>query len=132
MSSFKTSLLTPDGPLFEGDVLSVNIPGSQGDFQVLHNHAALMSTLDTGVAKIKTADNKTKLFSVSGGFVEVNNNLVTILAESAESADLIDVERAKAAKERAEHRLKESGIDRTRAEASLKRAINRLKIAGVV
>lgn len=130
MNSFKTSLLTPSGPLFDGQVISVNVPGTEGDFQILHNHAALMSSLDIGVARIKAEDNSVKEYFVSGGFVEVNNNEVIILAEAAESSDSIDVERAKASKERAEIRLKESGIDRTRAETSLKRAMNRLKLVG--
>lgn len=130
MNSFKTSLLTPSGSLFDGQVISVNVPGTEGDFQILHNHAALMSSLDIGVARIKTEDNSEKEYCVSGGFVEVNNNEVIILAEAAESPDLIDVERAKASRKRAETRLKETGIDRARAEASLKRALSRLKLAG--
>jgi F-type H+-transporting ATPase subunit epsilon len=132
MSNFKTSLLTPDGAIFEGDVVSLNVPGSDGDFQVLHNHAALMSTLDVGIAKVKTPDNKITEFALSGGFVEVNQNVVTVLAEAAELANSIDVERARASKQRAEERLRDTSMDRARAEASLRRAINRLKIAGAL
>ncbi len=132
MSNFKTSLLTPDGALFEGEVVSLNVPGSDGDFQVLHNHAALMSTLDVGIAKVKTPDNKITEFALSGGFVEVNQNVVTVLAEAAEPAGAIDVERARASKQRAEERLRDTSMDRARAEASLRRAINRLKIAGAL
>ncbi|TNE70889.1 ATP synthase F1 subunit epsilon [bacterium] len=132
MSNFKTSLLTPDGAIFEGDTVSLNVPGSNGDFQVLHNHAALMSTLDIGIAKIKTTDNKVQEYALSGGFVEVNQNVVTVLAEAAEDASHIDVERAKASKERAEERLRTAATDRVRAEASLKRALNRLKLAGAL
>lgn len=132
MAALKTSVLTPDGPLFEGNVHSINVPGSNGDFQVLPGHAALMSTLEVGIARVKTADNKTVTFSISGGFAEVKNNEVIVLAESAEQADQIDVERALASKKRAEERLYDSTMDRTRAEASLKRAVNRLKLAGAL
>jgi F-type H+-transporting ATPase subunit epsilon len=130
MANLKTSLLTPDGPVFEGEIISITIPGSKGDFQVLQNHAALMSTIDVGIAKVKTLDNKIQEYSLSGGFAEVKDNGVIVLAESAERSDNIDVERAQASKKRAEERLSEANFDRIRTEASLKRAINRLKLAG--
>ena len=97
---------------------------------MLQNHAALMSTIDVGIAKVKTLDNKIQEYSLSGGFAEVKDNSVIVLAESAERFDNIDVERALASKKRAEERLSKANNDRIRAEASLKRAINRLKLAG--
>lgn len=132
MANLKANVLTPDGPVFDGDIVSINVPGTNGDFQVLSGHAALMSTLEIGLARVKTTDNKTIEFALSGGFAEVKNNAVIVLAESAERAEQIDVERAQASKKRAEERLYDSHMDRTRAEASLKRAINRLKLAGAL
>lgn len=131
MKAFKATILTPDGSVFDGKVTSINIPGVEGEFQVLKNHANLMSSLDIGLAKLKTASSTNLSFSISGGFAEVSKDGVTVLAESAESPEKVNVERAKAAKERAEKRLKDLTMDQVRAEASLKRAINRLKLVGV-
>jgi F-type H+-transporting ATPase subunit epsilon len=135
MKTFEAKILTPDGPVFKGMVESINLPGTQGNFQVLANHAALMSALDTGEIRINDGSKKDILFAVSVGFVEVNENQVTILAESAESPDRIDLQRAIEAKKRAEERLKatnDDSIDHIRAEAALKRAINRLNLAKVL
>lgn len=129
MKSFKTQILTPDGSVFDGETVSVKVPGSEGQFQVLHNHAALMSSLEVGTAEVSDDNNNEQVFAVSGGFVEVNNNKVTVLAQAAERPEEIDVKRAKDAEERARKRLKDSKMDATRAEAALKRAINRIKLA---
>jgi F-type H+-transporting ATPase subunit epsilon len=87
--------------------------------------------LQTGELRYRK-DNQLEYLAVSGGFAEVSGNKVTILAEAAERAREIDVERAKRAKERAERRLakaREEAIDHDRAEAALKRALVRLQIA---
>src|SRR5690606_10600177 len=118
----------PDGPVYEGQVESIRMPGSEGDFQVLVNHANLMVTLDIGPVTLRDASGKEQKFAISGGMVDVNNNTVSLFAEAAERSDAIDVERAQAAKERAERRVKDSTMDHVRAEASLRRAMNRLKV----
>ncbi|MFN3445690.1 MAG: ATP synthase F1 subunit epsilon [Bacteroidia bacterium] len=73
-------ILTPDKALFSGDVTSVILPGSKGQFEILNHHAAIVSSLDKGTIKVKTADGKTQLFEVSGGVVEVLDNKIVVLA----------------------------------------------------
>ncbi len=132
MNSFKAQILTPDGPVFEGEVIGVLMPGTLGSFEVLYNHANLMSTLDVGSTTVRKDENSTEIFAISGGFVEVSDNKLILLAEAAERAEDIDVARAEAARERAQSRLKEDEWDRLRAEMALLRAMNRIKIARTV
>ncbi len=83
MSTFNAQILTPEGSLFEGEVTGVKLPGTQGSFEVKTNHAAIISTLEKGEVLVRKKDGDTT-FSISGGFVEVNNNNLTLLAESIE------------------------------------------------
>lgn len=112
------------------DAISVSAPGSEGGFQVLYNHAPLMSQLEVGVIKVETGQ-QTLFFATSGGFCEVQENKVSLLLETCEKAQEIDTQRAAAAAERARKRLKERSehIDTARAEASLARALNRLRVS---
>ena len=73
-------ILTPDKALFSGEVESVILPGSKGQFEILKNHAAIVSSLDKGSVKVKTTDGKTQVFEVNGGFVEVLDNKIVVLA----------------------------------------------------
>ncbi len=127
-------IVTPSRPILDEKVVSISVPGELGGFQVLYNHAPILSTLNIGVMKIQFADGNTKRYAVSGGTIDVQHNHVVVLAESAESEDEIDVDRAKAALERAKKRLEEKNkenVDAMRAHASLSRALNRLKLKGV-
>jgi F-type H+-transporting ATPase subunit epsilon len=129
----EAQILTPYGAAYKGTAVGVALPGSQGRFEVLVNHAPLMSSLEPGLVVIRS-DGESKLlsFAVSGGFVDVQANTVVVMAEAAESPEQIDVARAEAAMARAKTRLasREPGLDAARAEASLNRAINRLRVAG--
>ncbi len=130
MAELNLEIITPDKPIFNEVIQSVTIPGTMGGFQILKNHAPLISTFDIGVVNVKTSANEL-YFSTSGGTVEVNQNKVLILADSIEPVDQIDVDRAEEAKKRAEERLKrkfEEGVDEIRAEAALRRAMNRLNV----
>lgn len=129
MKSFEVQILTPDGPVFNGHVESIKLPGTEGNFQVLYNHASLMSGLEIGIVTINEGGNKSTSIAVSAGFVEVNDNKVVVLAESAERKEQIDIQRAIESKQRAEERLKADNVDVGRAEAALLRAINRIKLA---
>lgn len=129
MNIFKAQILTPDGPVFEGEVVSVRLPGSSGDFEILHNHANIMSSLEIGAVAVQKESNSEEIFAISGGFVEVSDNQLVLLAEAAEQASGIDVARAQAAKERAEKRLLEPDVDKERAKKALRRALNRILIA---
>jgi len=129
MKSFEAQILTPDGPVFKGAVEGIILPGTEGNFQVLSAHASLMSALDIGeITVMETATSKIR-FAVTGGFAEVHEDKVIVLAEAAERAEQINFDRALEAKKRAEERLKKTDVDTTRAEASLRRAMNRIKVA---
>jgi F-type H+-transporting ATPase subunit epsilon len=130
--TFKLEIVTPQKVVFNGSVVSFTAPGTVGSFQVLHNHAPLLSSI--GIGQIKVVDDRGQeaRYATSGGFVEVRENHVVTIAETAERADEIDVDRAKTALGRATLRLegKKSDIDLVRARAAMARAANRLKIAG--
>ncbi|MFZ1082384.1 MAG: F0F1 ATP synthase subunit epsilon, partial [Candidatus Kryptoniota bacterium] len=123
-------IITPQKNVFSGSVESFWAPGISGGFQILHDHAPFLTTITIGEVKLRNADGNELSYSTSGGFVDVSNNNVTFLADTAERKDEIDVERAKSAKARAEERLrkKEEDINIARARAALARAINRLRI----
>ena len=81
MSTFNAQILTPNGSLFEGEVSGVKLPGTEGSFEVKANHAPIVSTLDEGSVLVRKTDGDVT-YNISGGFVEVNNNMLTLLAES--------------------------------------------------
>ncbi|ACJ35054.1 F0F1 ATP synthase subunit epsilon [Anoxybacillus flavithermus] len=130
MKTIKVSVVTPDGPVYEADVEMVSAKAQSGELGVLPGHIPMVAPLEIGAVRLKKG-NATELVAVSGGFLEVRPDRVTILAQAAERAEDIDVARAKAAKERAERRLqaKQEDIDHKRAELALRRAINRLNVA---
>ena len=124
------SVVTPSALVADQDVNYVGAQGMEGDFGVLPGHAALLAALRVGHIFYKDG-NDTRYIFVSGGFAEVSNDKVIILAETATRAEDIDKERAEKAKARAEERLrsKNADIDQIRAEAALQRAVNRLETA---
>ena len=125
-------IVTPRRIVFKGEVISFSAPGVVGGFQVLYNHAPLLSLLKIGEVKIKEASGPEFHYAISGGFVEVRENRILLLAETAERTDEIDAVRAKASRDRAKERMatKKQDIDFERARLALYRALNRLKIAG--
>jgi len=129
--SFNLEIITPARVVISEEVTSLSVPGVQGGFQVLYNHAPLMAAIDIGLMKVKDEEGKDKLYATSGGFVEVKDNKVVVLVETAERADEIDVLRAKAAKDRAAGRLHTRGseVDMDRARVAMSRALNRLRVA---
>lgn len=129
--AFSLEIITPEKIVFHGEVTSLSAPGTLGGFQVLFNHAPMLSSIGVGVLKVKDPAGKDMLYATRGGFVEVRENRAVVLAETAERVDEIDVSRARAALERAKLRLRstEPGIDIERARAALHRAINRLRLA---
>ena len=126
-------IITPSKSAYKGEAKSVTLPGTVGNFQVLYNHAPLLSSLEIGRIKIEEANENQIEFATAGGTVEVRNNKILVLADSVEMKKEIDVERAQQSYQRAKERLsmRSSGdVDVARAEASLQRAINRMKLAG--
>ncbi len=127
--AIRLDIVTPAGILLSEQVSAVQVPGALGLMGILHNHAPLMTTLEIGAVKFNQGG-KDHFLAVSGGFVEVKDNVVIILADAAERAEDIDLARAKASEKRAKERLEQKvDIDMTRAEAALKRALNREKVA---
>jgi F-type H+-transporting ATPase subunit epsilon len=130
--SFKLEIITPRRVIFSGSVTSFSAPGVVGGFQVLYNHAPLLAAIGIGEAKLLDEAGNEVRYATSGGFVDVLHNHVTVLAETAERAEEIDLQRAKAAKERADRRLRErhEDTDFDRARIALARALNRIRVAG--
>ncbi|MBI5740680.1 MAG: F0F1 ATP synthase subunit epsilon [Nitrospirae bacterium] len=125
----KLDIVTPYGHVFTDDVDEIVAAGSEGEFGVLPDHVPFLTTLKIGMLTYKKGG-QTGYFFVGGGYSEVGPDRVTILADSAERSDSIDVERAKAAMKRAEERLKQAEkFDQARATSALERAITRIHVA---
>jgi F-type H+-transporting ATPase subunit epsilon len=129
-NTFQLEIVTPSRLLVKDAAEEAQIPGLSGYLGILPGHAPLITELAVGVITYK-ASGGTHTLSVAWGFMEVLPDKVTILAETAERPQEIDVERAQKAKERAEQRLKSSDpqTDYTRAEDALQRAETRLNVA---
>jgi F-type H+-transporting ATPase subunit epsilon len=126
-------IVTAEHKLYSGAADAVQAPGSEGQLGILPHHAALLTVLSPGALSIKLAGAEETIF-VSGGFLEVSNNNVTVLADAAEHADDIDQARAEEARRRAQERLAQtqSNVERAQLEAALQRAILRLRVAETV
>ena len=128
-TSIELQIVTPDRLLVKEQVDEVQIPGSEGYFGVLPGHTPLLAALSAGELWFRQGQTKTYL-AISFGFAEVLPDRVTILARVAEKAEEIDVERAEAARQRAEERLTRKGdVDLERARAALLKALARLGVA---
>lgn len=130
----RLDIVTPAGLLMSENVATVQLPAALGSMGVLKNHAPLMTTLDIGIVKY-SQDGRDHFMTVSGGFAEVKDNTVIVLADAAERAEEIDLSRAEASKSRAEDRLHhrgDDGLDVLRAEMALSRAMNRIKARGLI
>ena len=124
-------VVTPERRVLSEPVSSVTVPGRNGEMQILPGHAALISELKTGVLAY-TQDGTTQQLHVSGGFVEVSDNRVSVLAEIAERPEEIDAARARLAREHSEKQLSAwSGTeeDFEKARVKLERSMVRLQLA---
>ncbi len=128
--TFQLRIVSPEGQVLKEDVEFLVLPGEAGELGILPNHAPLIAGLDVGILRY-TLSGAIKRVALSGGFVEVADNLATVLADTAEKAELIDLERANAAKGRAEKRLaaRTNEIDERRAEYALRKAMVRINAA---
>jgi len=133
MGKLHLEVITPAGVIASVQADMVVAPGTDGKFGVLPGHIRFLSGIVPGELHF-TNGNKTEYMAVSSGFVEVNNDVVSVLVDSAEMAENIDVKRAMSAMERAKQRLAKKSdtgdTDLARAEASFKRADSRLKVSG--
>lgn len=129
--TFNLQIISPTRIFFNEDVEMVEMKTSEGEIGVLAGHIPLTAILEPGVLKIRQGTG-TKEAALHDGFVEIRKDRVTVLAESCEWPNEIDVERANEAKERAENRIKSGrkDVDMIRAELALKKALTRLDLAG--
>lgn len=129
--NIRLEVVTPEKAVVSEPVQIVMAPGSLGEFGVLAGHTPFLTTLKTGSLKYKDESGRERFVFISSGFAEALPDRVTVLAESAERRKDIDVERAKAAAERAEKRLQagDRDVDFIRAEAALRRAISRIQLS---
>src|SRR5690554_4446462 len=118
MKTVAVSIVTPDGPVYEDHVEMISTKAVSGELGILPGHVPLVAPLAIGSIRLKK-EGKTDYVAVSGGFLEVRPDKVTILAQTAEKAEEIDINRAIAAKKRAEERLRQinqTNIDFKRAQ----------------
>ena len=129
--TFQLSVLTPERPVLDEEVVSIIAPGAQGYLGVLAHHAPLITSLVPGKLTIREPNGRVAIYAISGGFLEVSNNKATILADALEPPEDIDIERAERARQRAQERLAgiKAEIDIARAQVALDRAKNRIRIA---
>jgi len=129
--ALKVDIVTAERLVYsEEGVERLIVPGVEGELGVLTLHAPLLTMIQPGVLRIVKGGDEVEM-AITGGFIEVRQNRVTILADAAERAEEIDAVRAEEARRRAQRRLEEriSEEDLARAEASLARALARLKVA---
>ncbi len=128
----RLKLVTPGRLLLDEEVDEVTAPGALGEFGVLPKHISFLTLLEVGEMSYKQGGERHHL-ALSGGYAEVLDEVMTVLAGAAEYSDEIDIERARAARERAEKRMTElSQEDKefAAAETALRRALVRLQVAG--
>ncbi|MFC2058035.1 F0F1 ATP synthase subunit epsilon [Chloroflexota bacterium] len=123
-------IVTAERVVYSADVDVVVAPGIEGQLGILPHHAPLMTMLQPGELLVRR-DGEEELIFISGGFLEVRGDKVVVLADTAERADEIDVDRAEAARRRAEERIiqRPVDVDLERARASMLRSLVRLKVA---
>ncbi len=128
---FSLEIITPDRVFYKGEASMIEFTAEDGDIGVYKNHIPLTTVVAPGVLTITEPEGK-KQAALHAGFAEILPDKVTILAEVAEWPDEIDVNRAAAARERAEKRLHdhEAGLDTARAEIALKKALVRINLRG--
>ena len=130
VSTMRLEIVTPERKVYSDDVDMIIVRGVLGELGILPKHAPFVTPLDISAMRIKK-DSKEQLVAIGGGFLEVSQDKVVILAETAELPEEIDYNRALAAKERAEQRLSITGaeeLDFKRAQLALQRATNRIKV----
>ncbi len=133
MARLQLDVITAERVVFSDEVDMVVAPGMEGELGLLPNHAAILTTLAPGRMLIRKGGEETEL-AITGGFLELSSNRVNVLADAAERAEEIDLERAEAARKRAEERLRggaglPGGVDQARADAALRRSLARIRVA---
>lgn len=131
MSTFNLEVVTQEKTVVLTEVEYVFLPGVEGYFGVLANHLPIMAALDIGILEFGPREGKRRKIALGGGFADMHDNKLTVIATTAELAEEIDVLRAKEAQKRAQQRLTDraADLDLARAEIALQKALNRLEVA---
>lgn len=133
MKLIKFEIVTPEKVVLKETIQSLTIPTKEGIITVLPKHVPLVGILVPGVAHIKKEDGKIEIFSVSSGFIEVLRDKIVILADTAEKAEEIDIDRAEEARKKAEETKQkaenEADVDFANIQANLEKELARVKAA---
>jgi F-type H+-transporting ATPase subunit epsilon len=127
-SAFEVELITPERTLYEGSAERLSVPGIAGSLGILANHAPLLTELKVGEAELTELGGVRRRFYISGGFLEVNRNQVTILADSAAGEDDMELGEAERLVQEARDRLAAAGGNDPAAAAELRQAEGRLSV----
>lgn len=129
--ALQVDIVTPQGSVYSGAVAAVTVPGTVSPFQVLYNHAPIISSLEPGIVKLLLADLSPRYYVVGGGFVEVLHNHVTVLVDQVEPAERIDLQEAQQQVRQAQQRLASAQTleEARQARQELHRAELRLRAA---
>jgi len=120
----RVEIVSQDRMVFEGDADIVIVPGEHGEMGILPNHAPLLSTLQFGILKVRLRGEEED-FAISGGIIEIQPDIITVLADSAENVEEIDVARAEAAKSRVEEYLEKEPPPDTDTYLAMEEALKR-------
>ena len=129
---FKVRVLTPMGEVLDATASYLRAPAADGLLGVMARHAPMVAELVIGAIEVTDPADRARHFATSGGLLRVTRREALVLVDAAEEADAIDIDRARRALERAQHRLAATsggGVDISRAELALARALNRLRVA---
>ncbi len=130
--NIKLKIITPEKTVYEGVINQITLPVSDGEVTILPNHRSYIASLKAGEIYLKVS-NEDVYMAVSGGFIEFNQNNLVVLADTAERAEEIDIERAEQARKRAEE-LKKERIEMddgeyARVAAAIEKELARIKVA---
>ncbi len=130
MDKLLLEIVSADKSFLRKEVDAVRAPGVKGDFGILPGHAPMIACIDIGVLRYRLNDKMTKV-AVGGGFLEIFENKVSVLVDTAESREDIDVARARRAKEKAAGKLRKnlSDDEHIKMEAALRKALTRINVA---
>ncbi|MCL5116481.1 MAG: F0F1 ATP synthase subunit epsilon [Firmicutes bacterium] len=133
-TTYRLRVVTPERVIYDKDVTEIIVRTTEGEIGILAHHMQIITPLVPHIMTVYDPDGKIEQIAVGGGFLEVQAESTTVLADSAETADMVDVARAERARQRALERLNtgasQTAVDLARAQRALARAENRLKLAG--
>lgn len=134
-TTYRLRIVTPERVVYDRDVTEIIVRSTEGEIGILAHHMQIITPLIPHIMTVYEAESgKTEQIAIGGGFMEVQDASTTILADSAETADMVDVARAERARQRALERINtgasQTAVDLARAQRALTRAENRLKLTG--